>query len=205
MRWRPSLRVIYDDAVVLDALTDYMQRSFNAENVLFLRAVRALLDVDAAHIDDAIAAIYDSFIGLSAAYSINLSYECLMQILWLRDQFSSYDLSAKRSLFVVCVSEIEFLMLSSVLPAFYESPDFAAAKGKSEHFASFRAHAKNRRNQRKYESLDVESPLSMSPLLSLSPTSPAPPIKLEVSHSASAYFVFESPSPWLYGASVESP
>jgi len=200
MRWRPSLRLIYDDAVVLEALTEYTQRSFNAENVLFLRAVRALLDVDAAHIDDAIITIYDSFIGLSAISSINLSSECLMHILWLRSQFSSYDLSAKRALFEVCVSEIEFLMLSSVLPAFYESPELAAAAPKSEHFASFRAHRKNSKLRRKYESLDVESPLSMS---SLSPTSP--PIKLEVSHSAATFFVFESPWTELCGASVEAP
>jgi len=165
-----------------------MRRSFNAENVLFLSAVRALLDIEEEHIDDAIESIYDSFIGLNASSPINLSYERLMHILWLRSQFSSYDLSAKRSLFELCVVEIESLMVSSVLPAFYESADFAAAARKSEHYASFRAHAKNGRNKGKYERLevlDVESPMSSA--------SPSPPIKLEISHSTATYFEFESP------------
>jgi len=179
IRWRPSLRIIYDDAVVLAALTAYMERSFNAENVSFLIAVRALLDVDEEHIDSAIKSIYDCYIGLDATSPVNLSYETLMQILWQRGQLSTYDVTAKRALFVVCVSEIEQLMLSSVLPAFYESADFAAAAPKSDQYASFRRHAKNRRNKRKYESL--ESPLS----------SPSPPIKLEISHSAMSYFHFD--------------
>lgn len=183
IRWRPSLRVIYDDAVVLSALTAYMERSFNAENVLFLIAVRELLDVDEEHIDDAIESIYDHFIGLDAISPVNLSYECLMQTLWQRGQLSTYDTTAKRALFVVCVTEIEQLMLTSILPLFYESADFAAAARKSEQYASFRRTVKNRRNKRKYESLQVESPLSS--------TSPQPPIKLEISHSAMSYFQFD--------------
>ena len=84
---------------------------------------------------------------------------------------------AKRALFGPCVDEIERLMLSSVLPAFYESSDFQEAARKSEQYASYRVHAKNRRNKRKYEKLD------------------SPPIKLEISHSAESYFEFDVESP----------
>lgn len=215
--WKPSLRVIYDDALLLNALVKYMTRAYCAENIEFINCVKALRIKNANTIDPHILCIYNTFIGPTAPRSINLSYDCLMDILSKREQLPSLSVAAKREMFGLCIHEIEKLILSSVLYLFYESDEFQTVVRSSDNYQNHLIDLKNERRRvavcedardLSQDSVDFDAVLSndeafdtpthghglaaLSPYASLTPvsaTSPmhSPPIKLEMSHSSASF------------------
>ena len=68
--WKPALRVIYDDALLLNALVKYMTRSYCAENIEFINSVKELGIKNEGDIDQHIHSIYSSYIGPNAPDSV---------------------------------------------------------------------------------------------------------------------------------------
>lgn len=68
--WKPSLRVIYDDALLLNALVKYMTRSYCAENIEFINSVKELNIKSDDDIDQHIHSIYDNYIGPDSKHPV---------------------------------------------------------------------------------------------------------------------------------------
>eukprot|EP01083_Nonionella_stella_P088199 245639_1 len=126
-KYRPSLRAIWTDPLLFNALVQFCQKSFNSENILFLQSVKNLKRKPIDHLDKAITSIYDSFIQHGAQYQINLSSACFVNIMSKRSALIAFDAAQKYSLFDLCVAEIERLVVTSILSAFYCSSFFCKA------------------------------------------------------------------------------
>eukprot|EP01083_Nonionella_stella_P049048 130822_1 len=125
IKWHPSLRHIYDDKELLSALTVFMTRQYNEENILFLLSIRALNKTqNETQINARIRDIYSEYILHDAPKQVNLSYDCFMNVLSLRDSFIQMDVTRKKAIFDFCVLEIEKLILTSILHGFYLSNEF---------------------------------------------------------------------------------
>eukprot|EP01083_Nonionella_stella_P045968 123133_1 len=122
--WRPSLSTIWNDTFLFDALIKFTERSFSSENILFLQSVENLKRSNADNIDANILSIYDLYIQYGAQYQVNLSYACFMHVMSKRGAFKTLDMNQKYSIFDVCVDEIERLVVTSILSAFYSSSFF---------------------------------------------------------------------------------
>eukprot|EP01083_Nonionella_stella_P071131 190890_1 len=137
--WRPSLDMIYTDPLLLCALIAFQERSYNSESILFLQSVHhlnaqidALIESEKEHksdeseIDESIYDIFKLYLSRAADYQINVSSECFSNATAMcHPQFvSTCDTEDKRKIFDQAVSEIEHLMINSVLGLFYESREF---------------------------------------------------------------------------------
>eukprot|EP01083_Nonionella_stella_P175045 608497_1 len=125
--WRPSLHDICNDPPLLAVLTEFMERSYNEELILFLQSTRVLtrqtIDSD---INSQIDIIFNRFISNSAKYQINLSFECFVNVTQMcqAERVKQYTLEEKQHIFKYAVQEVEVLMKCSVLPLFYISDEF---------------------------------------------------------------------------------
>jgi len=135
---------MYDDDEILGALTRFMEHQCSEENILFLQAVHRLNDslraydlliatqqmgphqVDHKAVELEIQSIFTTFIAESAENQINLSFECSQRLKMALEHHAASELTlcGKRAIFEGAVNEIERLMMTSVLPLFYFSPDF---------------------------------------------------------------------------------
>jgi len=139
---------------LLEALTRFMTKQYNVENIKFLRAVRrvnAVIDdamasspmlpinrFEEQKLDSAIVAVYRSFIAEDTALQqINLKYAVKTRINAVfktassstidrssADILSRFTIHQKRHIFDECIGEIEQLVRTSILYSFYASPDF---------------------------------------------------------------------------------
>lgn len=161
IRWRPSLCIIYKDELLLNALIAFCEKRYNAENILFLLAVRHLANDgidDGDGMNEHIDSIYDLYIVSSAKYKINVSYACYMDVISKISTFRRMTMMEKCQLFNHCVDEIERLMAVSVLPSFYNSKYFQNVAAKSKYFDGQRIRSKSLKfNNKRMESLPSTS------------------------------------------------
>eukprot|EP01084_Bolivina_argentea_P117523 208701_1 len=134
--WKPSLETIYDDDELLSALIAFMKRSYNEESIFFLQSVHQLnTKINALcqpsksgeiAINNQIRSIFELYIAPSAEYQINVSYNCLVNTTQRcqPDNISAYTMNEKKQIFNESVTEIEQLMVRSVLSLFYRSDEF---------------------------------------------------------------------------------
>eukprot|EP01083_Nonionella_stella_P190245 704637_1 len=138
--WRPSLNDICMDKHLSNALIEFMKRIYCEENILFLRAVQQFKceidqyihfesDSDLKHnqkdTDFQIISIYNTYILSNSQYQVNLSYGNFMDSLKRKEAVSTLTIHQKKEIFDDCVKEIQRLIMSSVLPSFYDSAEFA--------------------------------------------------------------------------------
>ena len=183
--WRPSLHIMLNDDILLDALTKHMESMYNAENILFLIAVRKFKSANLCDIDSQITAIYNLYIKQYAKQQVNLSHYCLMNTMANYQQLHTGTLSTieKTNIFDQSVEEIESLISKSVLASAYHSQSFQRNAKKSKQYkvfldANMKYH--HRRHCRSMaSSFDLTSSSSpKSPYSALSSVSQSPPIKL---------------------------
>eukprot|EP01083_Nonionella_stella_P249108 861706_1 len=146
IRWRPSLKILYNDSLLLKTLIAFMEKSYNSENILFLLSVKklqkSLLDLDTIF---NITCIYNTYIIPTSPHQINLSYHSFVNVLSKKDKFNTFDINTKHAIFNECVTEIEQLMVTSILPSFYSSNMFQSVAKQSKFYESYLLKVMNSR------------------------------------------------------------
>jgi len=131
--WRPNLKIIMNDEILLAALIRFCESRFNDENILFLLEAQELSNCDVHEIDSRIASIYHTYVKQHAPKQINLSYFCMSATECKMTQLDTTTFDEKRLVFALCIKEIENLM-SSVLSSFYHTVAFQRVATKSKAF-----------------------------------------------------------------------
>merc|ERR1719273_638720 len=127
------------DELMLNALLRFAEKSFNAENILFLLLIKTLRTAESHQINDQIKLIFNHYIKSGAEFQVNISSSCYVHILSQYRQFETFSLAEKRSMFNMCFCEIETLANSSILPSFYWSSAFQQSVKKSNHYKAYLA------------------------------------------------------------------
>jgi len=125
---------------MLATLIAFMIRCVNSENIFFLQSAH-LLNADIKHLltlpvspsnslqNDVINAdlseVYHLYIASDAERKINISSACSDSVVvWFQREWSTLPLEQKGTVFDQCIIEIELLMRTSVISAFYSSDEF---------------------------------------------------------------------------------
>eukprot|EP01084_Bolivina_argentea_P033693 62307_1 len=112
-----------------------MEKAYNSENIFFILSVRDLqIQFLANEINNQIVSIYNLFINSNAEYPINISHDCRRDILSKLNIFNNFTIKQKHCMFDLCVTQIETLMITSILPGFYSSKMFYNIAKKCEYY-----------------------------------------------------------------------